>query len=312
MLLRAAVDAFLLQLQADGRSPHTIGQYRRHVGLLDAWLAGTRRRRTLGAIDHEVLARFLVDDAARKRPDGAEKKATSTNALRTSLRAFFAYAHAAGMVAENPARLIRRARCAPPPPRTLSAEEVCRLLAAVDSGTGAAAARDRALIRLLLGTGLRLSSALGLAGQDVDLAEGALHIRRAKNDRPTTLPISRGVARELAAYLRQRPDGLLFPGHGGAPLTRRQAGRRIEAWAAAAGLSGRATAHALRHTFATQLYGRIGDLLVVQQALAHRSVTSTTVYATLAPGKLRAALRSEGKRATAGPADAARSRTSGR
>ena len=106
MLLTKALDAFLLQLRADGRSPHTIGQYRRHVGLLDSWLARARRRRTLASITHQTLARFLVSDAARKRPDGREKKATSTNALRTSLRAFFAYAHAAGLVRENPARLL--------------------------------------------------------------------------------------------------------------------------------------------------------------------------------------------------------------
>ncbi len=292
MQLHAALDAFLVQLQADGRSPLTLDQYRRHIGLLDRWLAAQRRSRVLGAIDHTVLALFLVDDVARMRPDGQAKKATSTNALRTSLRAFFGYCHAAGLVTENPARLVRRARCAPPPPRTLSEDEVGRLLKALDAGKGVAAARDRALVRLLLGTGLRLSSAIGLRVEDVDLRRGELRVTRVKNDRPITLPISREVGRGLRGYLQTVPKGPLFPGSGDDTLTRRQAGRRIEEAATAAGLRGRASAHVLRHVFACRLLKATGgNLPLVQQALAHRSVASTTIYARVEAGALRAALR---------------------
>ncbi len=290
MDLARARDAFLVQLQADGRSPHTSGQYRRHLAALDRWLVATDRSRDLARIDHAVLAQFLVSDAARCRPDGEAKKATTTNTLRTSLRAFFGYAHAAGLVATNPARLIRRARCAPPPPRALSDEEVHRLLAVADVGGTEAARRDAVMVRLLLNTGLRLSSALGLRLDDVDLERGEIRVRTAKNDAPVTLPLSRAAARGLRAWLRGRPPGYLFPGDKG-PLTRRQAGRRIDAVAQRAGLGGRATAHALRHTFATQLLRRTGgNLLLVQQALAHRSILSTTIYARLEPLDLRRAL----------------------
>ena len=290
MDLRRALDAFLLQLDADGRSPHTRGQYRRHLGALDRWLTATGRPRELAAVDHETLAAFLVSDAARCRPDGRAKKATSTNALRTSLRAFFGYAHAAGLVASNPARLVRRARCAPPPPRALSDPEVERLLAALDGQAGEAARRDGALVRLLLHTGLRLSSALHLRVEDVDLRRAELHVRTTKNDEPVVLPLGPAAARDMNSYLRGARDGYVFPGEDG-PLTRRQAGRRIEAVAARAGLRGRATAHALRHTFACGLLRKAGgNLLVVQQALAHRSLSSTVTYARLGEGALRAAL----------------------
>lgn len=291
MDLARARDAFLLQLDADGRSPHTRGQYRRHLGALERWLAATGRPSGLAAIDHGTLAAFLVSDAARCRPDGGAKKATSTNALRTSLRAFFGYAHAAGLVATNPARLIRRARCAPPPPRALSEPEVERLLAALDGRSGPAARRDEALVRLLLHTGLRLSSALALRVEDVDLGRGELHVRTTKNDAPVVLPLGQEAVRDLQAYLRGARDGYVFPGEDG-PLTRRQAGRRIEQAAARAGLRGRASAHVLRHVFACRLLRRTGgNLPLVQQALAHRSISSTTIYARVEVGALRAALR---------------------
>jgi site-specific recombinase XerD len=85
-------------------------------------------------------------------------------------------------------------------------------------------------------------------------------------------------------------EGLLFPGTDGRPLTRRQAGRRIARWARTAGLAGRVSAHALRHTLATRVYGKTRDILLVQAALGHRSVSSSAVYARADEPALRAAL----------------------
>ena len=105
--LDEALELFLVQLQADGRSSHTVGQYRRHVRLLASWLPPSVRVEEIG---HESLARFLASPQARTRSDGSQKKPGSANALRSSLKGFFAYAHEAGYIAQNPARLIRRAR----------------------------------------------------------------------------------------------------------------------------------------------------------------------------------------------------------
>src|SRR6187397_1323555 len=116
MKLEDALARYTTQLEADGRSPHTIGQYQRHVGLLGAWLGSPE----IETIAHEDLARFLASANARTRPDGKVKRATSANALRTSLRTFFRYAHEAGYCLANPARLIRRAMCGTAPPRALS------------------------------------------------------------------------------------------------------------------------------------------------------------------------------------------------
>ena len=190
MNLQDALSRYLTQLRADGRSEHTARQYERHIRRLEAWLHEKDHSREVEAIDHETLAAFLASPAARERPDGRAKKATSANALRTSLRTFFRYSHEAGYCTSNPARLIRRALCGAPPPRALSDEEQGRLLLALSKGTGPEAKRDHALFALMLGSGIRLGSALALEVGDVDLERGELQLRRTKGDVPTSVPLA--------------------------------------------------------------------------------------------------------------------------
>ena len=107
MLLEDALTRFAVQLEADGRSPHPIRQYARHVRALARWAADVGHSGRIDDFGHEDVARFLTAPAAHTRPDGGKKRATSVNALRTSLRCFFAYLHGAGYIASNPARLVR-------------------------------------------------------------------------------------------------------------------------------------------------------------------------------------------------------------
>src|SRR5262245_57733207 len=123
MLLNDAIAAFMLQLEADGRSIHTRRQYARHLRLLGAWLAEVGTEPTLDQITTQVVARFLTSPMARQTADGTAKLATTTNALRTTVRCFFAYAELAGMVQRSPGMLVRRARCGEPPVRALSDDE---------------------------------------------------------------------------------------------------------------------------------------------------------------------------------------------
>src|SRR5262249_44836836 len=143
MHLQAALQAFLLQLEADGRSPHTIGQYPRHGTALANWLATTGASATVADLKPELLARFFAADAARASCRGGPKRAVSLNAMRTSIRCFAAHLHQSGLVAANPARLLRRARCAPPPPKALHADEQRRLLDVLAAATGLEAVADR-------------------------------------------------------------------------------------------------------------------------------------------------------------------------
>jgi integrase/recombinase XerC len=286
--LQAALQAFLLQLQADGRSPHTIGQYRRHVTALGTWLTATGTATDVASLTPEVLARFFASEAARTSCRGGPKRATSTNAMRTSVRCFAAHLHAAGSVAANPARLLRRARCAPPPPKALRPDEDLRLTAALAAAAGTEGERDRLLIDLLRGSGIRIGSAIALDVGDIDFVHGEVTLRTAKNDRPTTAVLPAAVASRLREHVGTRTDGPVFRA-GDRRICLRHAQRRVADWFSRAGIQGR-SAHALRHTFATGLLARTGDLRLVQAALNHASIASTTIYAAVDRARLRALL----------------------
>jgi site-specific recombinase XerD len=277
MHLHDAIAAFQLQLEADGRSIHTRKQYARHLRLLGSWLYANHIPAELDAITTQVVARFLVSDAARKTADGAAKMATSTNALRTSIRVFFQFCELAGYVERSPGMLVRRARCAEPPPRALSDVEVERLLAVAAKGER----RDELLVRLLLATGLRLGEALALEVQDVDLRRGEIRVRRAKGDRPRVAYVPADLVPRLAEWVEGR-DGRLFA------ISARHAQRVIGAMAREAGVV--ASAHSLRHTTATRIYARTGDLGVVQRVLGHASVATTVRYARAEEGAVRRAV----------------------
>ena len=287
MRITNALEEFVLQLEANGRSPHTVAQYRRHVAFLAAWLAP---QDDIQRVDHQTLARFLTSPTVRERRGGGPRKATSANGLRSSLRTFFAWVHAAGYAPRNAAALVQRARCGPPLPRTISDDDQERLLAVLGQAKDPEGLRDRALFTTMLRTGIRVGSAVALDVVDLDLGRGELHLGTTKGDRPARVLVPREVVELLLGYLSGRTSGPLFPGRRGERITTRHVARRLKAWLQRAGVEGAASPHSLRHSFATRLLARTGDLALVQVALNHASVASTTVYARVAPERLREAL----------------------
>ena len=293
MQLEDALGRYLTQLRANGRSEHTVLQAQRHLRLLAAWLEEERRSAELDAIDEDVVAEFLTSETACRSARGGAKKPGTLNSLRSSLKTFFGAAARAEWVARNPARFIKRAICSPPPPRSLTAREEERLrstLAAAESDEGR---RDRILVELMLATGVRLSSALALDVEDVDLDEGALLLRKVKGGRAERVflgPESRDLLRE---YLGELPTGPVFTRRDGRRISVRQAQRRFRGWRERAGVQKSVTPHSLRHSFAMDLYRRCGDVLLVKRALGHRSISSTLVYAHVGEERLRAALHGQ-------------------
>jgi integrase/recombinase XerC len=285
MHFQAALQAFLRQLEGDGRSPHTIGQYRRHGTSLATWLATTGADTDVAALTPDLVARFFSSAAARTSCHGEPKKAVSLNAMRTSIRCFAAHLHESGLIATNPARLLRRARCAPPPPKALHQDEQKRLLAVLGAAKRPEDVRDCMLVELLLGTGVRLGIALGLDAVDIDLDHGEIHLRSTKNDRPATAMLPKAIARKLRAFLAGRDDGPVFLA-GDHRISMRHAQRRLRQWMSKAGITGK-SAHAMRHTFASNLLQRTGDLRLVQAALNHASIVSTTIYTSVDRARLR-------------------------
>lgn len=212
------------------------------------------------------------------------------NALRSSLKGFFAYAHEAGYIALNPARLVRRASTGPRPPRGMSQAEQERLLAAFDAVDTDEARRDAVLVRLMLATGIRLSSALALDVEDVDLERGEVCVRRVKNGGEQVVFIGADTRALLASYLACRPSGPLFICASRRRLGTRQVQRRIAQWMGHAGIAGHYSSHSLRHSFAMGLLARTHDVLLVKAALGHRAIGSTLVHCRADQARLRAAM----------------------
>jgi integrase len=145
------------------------------------------------------------------------------------------------------------------------------------------------LVRFMLGTGVRVGSLIALDVEDVSIERGEVWLRTAKRDAPTTIFMPRAVAEDQRGWLAGRATGPLFPARGGGRLTTRQVHCRVAGWMAKAGLRG--SPHVLRHSYATALYARTGDRLVVQRALRHRCVASTLVYAKIDDARVRAAVQ---------------------
>lgn len=285
MRLQDALDSYLLQLAADGRSAHTLSQYGRHLRSFAAWVGPDR---DLDVITTTDVAKYMTTPAVIEG-----RSPVTLNAVRTSLRVFFAFAHSAGFVAHNPGRLLRRSLCSAGPPRGLLEDEITRLMDSLTVAQGPVARRDHLLIAVMLRAGLRLGSALALNRGDVDLGRGELLMRVAKNQQVERVYLSRELRDHLVGYLAgrgERADEPLFTGPGGARLGQRQAQRRVEIWLRRAGIE-HGSAHSLRHSFALSLYARCGDVLLVKEAMRHRSIASTLIYARPREAELKRVLQ---------------------
>lgn len=177
-------------------------------------------------------------------------------------------------------------------PRSLTVEEAMRLVGACPAGSSEER-KQRVMVLLLYGCGLRTSELCALDIAHVDRERQELVVAKAKNDRPRTMPIPTGVYTELLAYLAER-------GKRGALFRTEKRARRIRsldvcqvvaAAARRAGLEGAVTPKALRHSFATHLMDRGVDLAVISSLMGHRSPHETGVYLHVLPGRREAAVR---------------------
>jgi integrase/recombinase XerD len=219
MQLQVALARFKTQLRADGRSPHTIAQYVRHVRRFGTWLDTEHLPDDVAALVPEHVARFLASAEALRRPDGRSKRTGSLNALRSSLRGFFAFLEASGLVERSPARVLRMARVGASAPKGLRPEEVAALMAVLAADTTVAGRRDRALFSFLLGTGARLGSALALEVGDVDVAQGTATLRELKGGGSMTVYLRAELVELLTAAVGDRRRGPAFAGRDGGRLT---------------------------------------------------------------------------------------------
>jgi len=159
-------------------------------------------------------------------------------------------------------------------PAVLSPEEVARLLQAAAPG------RDRVLLQVAYGCGLRLGELLSLQVGDIDSARMVIHVRQGKGAKDRLVPLSARLLEELRAYWRVcRPRTCLFPGKKpDRPLTNGGVQRLFRASATRAGLTKHCSMHTLRHSYATHLLEAGVDLLTLKSLLGHRNLETTAHY----------------------------------
>ncbi len=219
--------------------------------------------------------------------------ARSTMARKlAAARTFFRHLQRRGLTDANAAALVRNPRQERRQPRILNVEEARALLGADPASPAAAPkspdaarlrCRDLALAELLYGSGLRISEALGLDLDDIQLAEGMARVM-GKGARERMAPLSDASLHALRAWLEERPYlaavdcPALFVGARGGRLDRREAARRIARLCREAGLDVSISPHALRHSFATHLLDAGADLRSVQELLGHKRLATTQRY----------------------------------
>jgi integrase/recombinase XerD len=302
-----------------GLASHTLQAYRRDLRRYATTLLATGRTRI-----EDVTTADVADFLAGLREGDAEHPplaASSAGRAVVAVRGLHAFALTEGLTADDPARAVRP----PAPPRRLpkaiSVPEVTRLLDA--AAVGPASLRDRALLELLYATGARISEAVGLDVDDLDLPRASANslTRGAgrssflgsaatggpvlntvrllgKGGKQRLVPVGSFAADALGAYLvrarpalaaasgRGQPSPALFLNARGGRLTRQGAWGALRAAATRAGLV-QVSPHVLRHSFATHLLDGGADVRVVQELLGHASVTTTQVYTLVTVDKLR-------------------------
>ncbi len=293
MNLSTAINQFLTRLEADGKSPHTLSCYGRDLSLLAAFAGDVQAPE----ITADLLARFLLSEPVTTTHTGAPRGEASLGRIKACLRSFGRYVANVGATGRDPADWIKIKRHDREAPSFLSAAEVKSLLKAVATRKGEAAERDLVMLRVLLGTGIRLAELVGLDIGDVRLDEKQLRIRRAKGGKPQVRFLNTELRTVMRKYVQRRRKAMvetdaLFLSNRDRRISTRQVQERMGLWLAWAGLHGKITVHGLRHTFATLLYGRTHNLLLVAKALGHARVTTTQVYAHITDDDLEDALES--------------------
>lgn len=265
-----------LSLEA-GNSPHTVEAYLRDLRRLAEFAAGQ------GVEEPTRLTRPMLREFVFALKDLGLSAATIRRHV-SAVRTYFGFLLGEGMVREDPSDRLESPRLGRSLPDTLTVAEVEALLAApsIDEPLGW---RDRALLELGYGAGLRVSELCGLGLTDLVLAEGLVRVL-GKGSKERVVPLGRGVLGALSVYLHTVRPALdrgatrqrVFLNARGQPLSRVGAWGIVKRASGRAGIAKTVTPHTLRHSFATHLLEGGADLRAVQEMLGHADLSTTQIY----------------------------------
>jgi len=270
--MKKIIDDYFAHMRAQGRSEQTIRVYRHDLETLAAHL---------GDVDPKQITSAMIDGYAGAVRQCGNSPATINRKL-SAMRSLFTWLLDSGQVDVNPARLIRTKRVESAPRHFLSTVEKNRLLRELKTSADPQALRDRAMVHLMLATGIRIAELVHLDIDDV-LDEKRLRIKSAKGGKMQTKFLGKEIAGTLRLWLKERSkmndaSPALFPGRGASErFTPEQVRRRLAEWCRKADVPV-VSPHELRHTFATQLLAKTGNVRLAQVALGHKRLETTAIY----------------------------------
>jgi integrase/recombinase XerD len=276
-----------------GLAANTLSSYRRDLRRYAEFLEQNGID-DLSGITEALVTSFLV---RLREGDADHPPLGATSAARTvvAVRGFHKFAVRDGLAAVDPAAAVKPPTPAKRLPKALPLSDVEAILDAAGAAGTTLALRDRALLEVLYGTGARISEAVGLDVDDLDLTDGTVRLR-GKGDKERIVPVGSYARAAVDAYLvRGRPELVstgtgtpaLFLNARGGRLSRQSAWTVLVKAADRAGVTRDVSPHTLRHSFATHLLDGGADVRVVQELLGHASVTTTQVYTLVTVDNLR-------------------------
>jgi integrase/recombinase XerD len=290
--LSREAEEFLSWLAVErGRAANTVSAYRRDLTAYEEFLTG--RGLAIGEVTEPVVEDYVAFLRA------AGRKPSSVARALVAVRALHRFCVDEGSATADPTGEVGTPRVPQGLPKALSEAEVERLLGAV-VGDGAVARRDRALLEVLYGGGLRISEAVGLSLTDLDLEAGVLRAF-GKGSKERVVPVGRLAREALEAWLapsgrvamtparwaRRGDAEAVFLNQRGGRLSRQGAWAIVRRYGDRAGLGDRLTPHVLRHSCATHMLDHGADIRVVQELLGHASIATTQVYTRVSADRLR-------------------------
>jgi len=280
-----ALDRYLEHLAYEKRcSAHTVQAYRRDLQQFDTWLQamGVGLETATGKLVRAWMMSLLEQGIG----------ARSVNRKLSALRGYYTFLRMVGLLAEDPTALIEPPKTPKRLPEFVEQVRMDRLFDELKWPDGARGDRDRLILELLYGTGMRLAELLGLGVGDVDLHRATLRVL-GKRNKERILPLAPALCDRLRAYLAQRvaggaPEGgPLLVDEKGQPLARRSVQRLVVYYLSGVTSQRKRSPHVLRHTFATHMLEQGADLNAVKELLGHAGLAATQVYTHNTVEKLR-------------------------
>lgn len=277
---RNSIESFIDYLSIErGLSPNTLQAYRRDLCQFRDWL-----KKEFLQVDSALIGNYLA--TLRKKGN----KSRTLNRKLSVVRMFYKFLYTEGKIDHNPVEGVSSPRLGRKIPSFLSEKEVEALLEApsVDEQYGS---RDRAILEVVYGAGLRISELVNLNLTDLNLKGGWVKVL-GKGSKERIVPLGREACRWVRIYLRKRrietTDKLsLFCNRYGKRLSRQACWKITKKYSQKSGITKKISPHTLRHSFATHLLSRDADLRFVQELLGHTNISTTQIYTHITQERLK-------------------------